>query len=120
MNYANNLKTTGQVELPKWRAWALFGSLMLVLFVLLLRAIYLQVIHNDFLQHEGNARYGRVIDISAHRGKITDRNGEPLAISTQVESVWASPADVEATQKQINRLAQLLGVNAAELKTRLR
>ena len=119
MNYANNLKTTGQVELPKWRAWALFGSLMLVLFVLLLRAIYLQVIHNDFLQHEGNARYGRVIDISAHRGKITDRNGEPLAISTQVESVWASPADVEATQKQINRLAQLLGVNAAELKTRL-
>ena len=119
MNYASNLKSTGQVELPKWRARLLLGLLLLVLFVLLARAVYLQVIHNDFLQQEGDARYGRVIDIGAHRGKISDRNGEALAISTQVESLWASPADVEATPVQINKLAQLVGMSAVEVKKRL-
>jgi cell division protein FtsI (penicillin-binding protein 3) len=119
MNYAGNLKTTGQVELPRWRARVLLAVLMLVLFMLLVRGIYLQGFHNDFLQQEGSARYGRVIDISAHRGKITDRNGEALAISTPVESIWDSPADVEVTQKQVNQLAQLMGMNPAEVKTRL-
>ena len=119
MKYASNLKSTGQVELPRWRARVLFGLLMLVLFLLLARAVYLQGINNDFLQKEGVARYGRVIDISAYRGNITDRNGEPLAISTPVESVWAIPADVEATQQQINDLAKIVGMNAVEVKRRL-
>ena len=68
MNYTSNLKTTGQIELPKWRARVLVVVLMLVLFALLVRGVYLQGIHNNFLQQEGVARYGRVIDISAHRG----------------------------------------------------
>lgn len=119
MNYASKLKSTGQVELPKWRARVLFVLLMLVLFLLLVRAIYLQGINDNFLQQEGVARYGRVIDISAHRGNITDRNGEPLAISTPVDSVWASPVDVETTPQQINRLAQIVGMNAAELQKKL-
>lgn len=119
MNYAGNLKTTGQIELPKWRASVLFILLMLVLFVMLMRAVYLQIIHNDFLQQEGVARYGRVVDISAHRGNITDRNGEALAISTPVESVWASPVDVEATPKQVARLAQIVGMSSAELQKKL-
>ena len=119
MNYSSNLKTTGQVELPKWRARVLLGLMMLILLILLMRSFYLQIIHNDFLQHQGDARYVRVIDIGAHRGKITDRNGEALAISTQVESVWASPADVEATPKQINQLAQIVGMSATEVKSRL-
>ena len=119
MKYSSNLKTTGQVELPKWRARVLLGLMMLILLILLMRSFYLQIIHNDFLQHQGDARYVRVIDIGAHRGKITDRNGEALAISTQVESVWASPADVEATPKQINQLAQIVGMSATEVKSRL-
>jgi cell division protein FtsI (penicillin-binding protein 3) len=119
MNYASTLKSTGQIELPKWRALVLFALLMSGLFVLLARGVYLQGINNNFLQQEGVARYGRVIDISAHRGNITDRNGEPLAISTPVESVWASPADVEATPQQINRIAQAIGMSALEVKTRL-
>lgn len=119
MNYTGNLKTTGQIELPKWRARVLFFLLMLVLFALIVRAVYLQGIHDEFLQQEGVARYGRVVDISAHRGNIADRNGEPLAISTPVDSVWASPADVEVSAQQITRLALILGVNAKELKKKL-
>ncbi len=119
MNYASNLKTTGQVELPKWRARVLFGLLMLVLFLLLSRAVYLQGINTDFLQQEGAARYVRVVDISAYRGKITDRNGESLAISTEVSSVWASPSDVVATPKQISQMAKIIGMSAVDVKNKL-
>lgn len=119
MNYARNIETTGQIELPKWRSRVLFVLLLMFMFVLLARAVYLQGIHNEFLQQEGVARYGRVVEISAHRGNITDRHGEPLAISTPVESVWASPADVEATPQQINNLAKIIGLKASEVKNKL-
>lgn len=119
MNYASNLKTTGQVALPRWRASVLLGLLLLVLFLLLVRAAYLQGVNNDFLQKEGGARYSRVIEISAFRGNITDRHGEPLAISTPVESVWAIPAEVEVTPQQINDLAKIVGANPVEIKKRL-
>ena len=119
MNIASNLKSTGQIELPRWRSRVLFVLLMLVMVILLARAVYLQGINNDFLQQEGVARYGRVVDISAHRGKITDRNGEPLAISTPVDSVWASPSDVETTPQQLEQLSKLLGTNGGDLKKRL-
>jgi cell division protein FtsI (penicillin-binding protein 3) len=60
-----------------------------------------------------------VIELPATRGMITDRNREPLAISTPVESVWASPADVTASPAQIKRLAQLLELDGGEIQKRL-
>jgi cell division protein FtsI (penicillin-binding protein 3) len=119
MNYASSIQSPGLVALPPWRSRTLFVLLLLGLFVLLARAVYLQGIHNDFLQRKGDARYGRVIDISAHRGMISDRYGDPLAISTPVESVWASPPDVDATPQQVRQLARILGMNIEELKNRL-
>ena len=112
-------QTKSQMALPPWRSRVLFVMLLAVLGGLLARGIYLQVIHNDFLQQKGDARYGRVIDIHAHRGMISDRYGEPLAISTPVESIWASPSDVEATPKQVQQLAQIIGVNTKELHGRM-
>jgi cell division protein FtsI (penicillin-binding protein 3) len=93
--------------------------LLAALIGLLGRGVYLQGIHNDFLQKKGDARYSRVIEVSAHRGMISDRNGEPLAVSTPVESVWASPTDVEADRRQVKKLAQILGMDMEELKSRL-
>lgn len=119
MNYASSIKTAGLVALPPWRSRMLFGVLLLCLCALMVRAVYLQGIHNDFLQQKGDARYGRVVDINAHRGMITDRHGEPLAVSTPVESIWASPPDVEATSPQVKKLAQILGMNSDEVKKRL-
>ena len=55
----------------------------------------------------------------ATRGMITDRNREPLAISTPVESVWASAADIEITPAEMQRLARLIEMDAAEIKNRL-
>ncbi|MDO8813609.1 MAG: penicillin-binding protein 2 [Gallionella sp.] len=119
MNYAASAHPDITAKLPGWRATALFVALLLGLAGLLGRGIYLQGIHDDFLQEKGNARYSRVIEVSAHRGMISDRNGEPLAISTPVESAWVSPADVEADSHQIKQLAQVLGRGVEEVKSRL-
>ncbi len=120
MNYATStVQTSGQIALPAWRSRVLFVLLLAGLASLLVRAVYLQGIDNAFLQQKGDARYGRVIDIHAHRGMITDRNGEPLAVSTPVESVWASPGDVEVSPTQIAQLAQIVGMTAAEVKSKL-
>jgi cell division protein FtsI (penicillin-binding protein 3) len=119
MNYAASAHQDITAELPGWRATALFVVLLAGLAGLFGRGVYLQVMHDDFLQEKGSARYSRVIEVVAHRGMITDRNGEPLAVSTPVESVWASPADVEADGRQVKQLAQALGMNVDELKNRL-
>jgi cell division protein FtsI (penicillin-binding protein 3) len=97
----------------------MLGLLLCGFAVLLGRALYLQVLHNDFLQRKGESRFTRVLELPAHRGMITDRYGEPLAISTPVESVWASPADAELTPGQRARLARLLGMDEQDLKRKL-
>ena len=119
MNYAASAQPDIAAKLPGWRASALCALLLIGLAGLLGRGVYLQGIHDDFLQKKGAARYSRVIEVSAHRGMITDRNGEPLAVSTPVESVWASPPDVEADSQQIKKLALILDMNVEEVKSRL-
>ncbi|MEE9222742.1 MAG: penicillin-binding protein 2 [Nitrosomonadaceae bacterium] len=107
------------IVLPAWRS-RMLGALLLLSFLgLVVRAIYLQGMHNDFLQQKGELRYSRVIEISAHRGMITDRHGEPLAISTPVESVWASPRDIDATPRQLKKLANLIRMNVVEVRKRI-
>jgi len=119
MNYAASAKHDITAPLPGWRAAVLFVVLLAGMAALLARGAYLQGIRNGFLQEKGNARYSRVIEVSAHRGMITDRNGTPLAVSTPVESVWASPPDVEANNRQIRQLARILGMDTREVKNRL-
>ncbi len=119
MNYAHVPQTSAQIALPAWRSRFLFVLLLAGMGGLMVRAVYLQGIHNDFLQQKGSARYDRVIEVPAHRGMITDRNGEPLAVSTPVEAVWASPSDVEASAKQVRQLAQILGMNYEEVRGKL-
>ena len=108
------------LRLPVWRSRVVLLALLLWFIGLGARAVYLQGMHNDFLQQKGDARYSRVIEISAHRGMITDRNGEPFAISTPVESVWASPVDMEITPDKQKRLAGLLELDKVELGKRLK
>ena len=106
-------------RLPAWRSRLLLAGLLLWFIALAARALYLQGLNNDFLQQKGESRYSRVVEISATRGMIVDRNNEPLAISTPVESVAASPADIEATPQQTLRLAKLLDMDAGEMRKKL-
>ncbi len=119
MNYATNKAMTTPAKLPGWRASVLFIVLVAGLVGLLGRGVYLQGIHNDFLQEKGNARYSRVIEVSAHRGMIMDRNGEALAVSTPVQSVWVSPLDVEANNQQVKALAKALQMNVSDVRRQM-
>ena len=105
--------------LPAWRSRLMLLLLLAGFAVLLVRALYLQGLNTDFLRERGAERYGRVLEITAHRGIITDRHGEPLAVSTPLESVWASPDDVRITPEQERQLAKLLNLNVSELRKRL-
>jgi cell division protein FtsI (penicillin-binding protein 3) len=107
------------LKLPAWRSRLLLLALLVWFAALALRALYLQGLHNDFLQQKGESRYSRVIELTATRGRIVDRNNEPLAISTPVESVAASPADLVITPEQAKRLARLLGMDTGELRKKL-
>ena len=107
------------LKLPAWRSRLLLVLLLAWFVALAARALYLQGLNHDFLQQKGESRYSRVIDINPTRGKIVDRHHQPLAISTPVESVAASPADVYITPEQVRRLARLLEVEAGELRRKL-
>lgn len=107
------------LPLPVWRSRAVLLLLLGAFGVLLGRAVWLQGLNYGFLQQKGESRYSRVIEIPATRGVITDRNRELLAISTPVEAVWASPAGIEISPPQIQRLAQLLELNVGEIEKRL-
>ncbi|HEX6005395.1 MAG TPA: penicillin-binding protein 2 [Burkholderiales bacterium] len=107
------------LRLAAWRARVLAALLLACLGVLAARAFYLQGLHYDFLQRKGESRYTRALEIPATRGMIVDRNNEPLAISTPVESVAASPADIEFNPDQAVRLSRLLGMTRDELGKKL-
>lgn len=100
------------------------AALVLAFFVLaatslLARAVHLQVLNKDFLNQQADARHLRTEKISAHRGTITDRNGEPLAISTPVDSIWANPKELAAAIDKVPKLAQILDLDAQILMRRI-
>jgi len=83
------------------------------------RSLYLQVFQNDFLQKKGESRYERVIEIPATRGRVMDRHGDVLAVSTPVRAIWAIPEDARLSPAQSRDLAQLLEMDVRELNRKL-
>ncbi|RBH51876.1 penicillin-binding protein 2, partial [Pseudomonas sp. MWU13-2860] len=99
-----------------------FVLLMLALLFLALigRAVYLQVVQQEFLQNQCEARFRRALTLEANRRMITDRNGEPLAISSPVQTIWASPADMDPVPPaKLRELAGLLELSPEELSAKL-
>jgi cell division protein FtsI (penicillin-binding protein 3) len=105
--------------LPAWRARFVAALILLAFGTLGARSAYLQVVRNDFLQQKGESRYARVIELSATRGRIADRSGDVLAVSTPVKSVWAIPEDARLAPSQARELAALLEMDVGELNRRL-
>jgi cell division protein FtsI (penicillin-binding protein 3) len=97
------------------RAWTVLGVFAVALAMLAARAVYLQVLNSGYLQSQGNARHLRTVEDNSHRGMILDRNGEPLAISTPVDSVWAHPGELAEAKKYWAPLAKLLELPVADL-----
>jgi cell division protein FtsI (penicillin-binding protein 3) len=108
-----------RLRLPAWRSRLMALIILGSFSVLLGRSFYLQILNTDFLQEKGESRYRRDLEVSASRGSIADRNGDVLAISTPMKSVWAIPSDARLTPPQAKQLAQLLEVDGKELSRKL-
>jgi cell division protein FtsI (penicillin-binding protein 3) len=101
------------------RLYLVLCMLALASTALVVRAVDLQVVRTDFYQEQGDARYLRDIPIPVSRGTIFDRNGEPLAVSTPVQSIWANPPVVLQHAGRIPELADALGLDADSLTRKL-
>lgn len=86
-----NKRTT--ISFISWRFYLALSVIAILISALIFRVVYLTLIKQNFLRTEGNARTIRVVDIPAFRGMIVDRNGNPLAVSAEVYSVWVNPQE---------------------------
>lgn len=92
-------------------------ALAIGVILLIGRAVDLQVLNKHFLQDQGDNRQVGVVSVSAYRGKIVDRNNEPLAISTPVQSIWVDPEKFESISgQQVHDLSKLLDMPAGKLR----
>lgn len=102
-----------------WRFRVVVGLLGIMVAAISWRIVDLQVVDHKFLKEQGDARSVRHIPIPAHRGLITDRNGEPLAVSTPVTTLWANPKEMQQAKEKWPALAAALGQDAKLLTDRL-
>lgn len=105
--------------LAAWRFGSVLGLFLMVVGVLGWRLVDLHVVDNEFLRKQGDIRTIRVETIDAHRGVVTDRYGEPLAVSTPVQTIWANPSEVDSAEPRLANLARVLDISEATLRQRL-
>ena len=86
---------------------------------LIVRAVQLQVLDKDFLNQQADTRHLRTEIISAHRGSILDRKGDPLAISTPVDSIWVNPKKIVNSIEKIPQVAEVIDVDSEILINRI-
>jgi len=103
----------------QFRRIVVLSVFALVIAGLFWRALDMQIINQPFFQQQGDARHLRVVPISAHRGDIYDRNGEPLAISTPVDSVWVNPKEIKNDLHRVGEIAKTLKINSQHLRNKL-
>lgn len=99
-----------------WRFRFVLIGFSVIILALISRMVYLTVVDRSFLLHQGASRYLRTIDFSAYRGMIVDRNGQPLAVSTPVDSIWINPQDFPATFVNIGKITHLLSLRPLSIR----
>ncbi len=104
---------------PVWRSKFIVATIALAFAGLVGRSVYIQVLENDFFQHQGEVRFTRTLSLPANRGRILDRNGIIMASSIPVPSIWAIPEDVPRDPDGLKKLATILNIPLAELNKKL-
>ena len=112
-------RKTKPVVWKRWRSTALLVVFIMAGSILEGRVLYLQILEKDFLTAQGDDRHVRTVQISAHRGPITDRYGETLAVSTPVDSIWAAPQELKPALERLDELAEVLELDADWLARRI-
>ncbi|HSO46190.1 MAG TPA: penicillin-binding protein 2, partial [Rhodoferax sp.] len=104
---------------PVWRSKFIVAAIAVAFAGLIGRAVYIQVIENEFFQKQGEVRFARTLALPASRGRILDRNGVVLASSIPVPSIWAIPEDVPRSPEALKKLARLLDMPLSVLNKKL-
>ena len=99
-----------------WRVHLILFAMFACVLVIAWKVGMLHIAERDFLQDQGDARTIRTVPLVAHRGLITDRNGEPLAVSTPVQSIWVDPRKIARDSETIRILARQLELNESVLE----
>ena len=94
-----------------WRIHLILFGMFLCVLVIVWKVANLHITERDFLQEQGDRRTIRTVPLVANRGLITDRNGEPLAVSTPVQSIWVDPSKISDDSESIKVLAENLELN---------
>jgi len=108
-----------QAKSYRWRSTLVLALVVLGAAGLAARAVELQLWDHGFLAKQGDDRSMRIVKIAAHRGAITDRNGEPLAMSTPVDSIWVNPQEINDNIDQLPKLAKALQQDPQSLARRI-
>ncbi len=108
----------------RWRLYAVVGAIVLFLLALISQVAALQILPTEekgyeFLQQQGTSRSVREVKINAYRGVITDRNGEPLAVSSPVTSIWFNPQEIDLSEPGWKTVMKELGLSKKELSARV-
>lgn len=107
-------------QVGRWRLGLVRILFVLFVAVLCWRLADLQILNPEFLRNQGDARHLRQVPVAAHRGMLLDRQGEPLAISTPVNSVWLNPQDVPANHPKLGQLAEKLDIPLSLIQDRIK
>ncbi len=107
------------VATPSWRLKLVAAGLVALALIAAGRLVQLHLFEADFLRHQGDVRTLRTEPIPAHRGRILDRHGEPLAVSSLVATLWANPRQLDLSAESLAQLAGLLGEPVAQLQSRI-
>jgi cell division protein FtsI (penicillin-binding protein 3) len=106
-------------ERARWRSALLLVGFALCAVALEGRILYLQLVDKDFLAEQVNDRHLRTVAISARRGSLTDRHGEPLAVSTPVDTIYANPKELKSELDRLDELASVLDLDEQWLARRI-
>lgn len=98
------------------RRAVVLGVFALLFFLLWARAFQLQILDTGFYQRQGDVRQIRTLPLAAHRGRLLDRNGEPLAVSSPIDSVWADPRELADFDDKIDLLGYALEMDPSRVR----
>jgi cell division protein FtsI (penicillin-binding protein 3) len=98
------------------RRAAVLGVFALLFLLLWARAFQLQILDAGFYQRQGDVRQIRTLPLAAHRGRLLDRNGEPLAVSSPIDSVWADPRELADFDDKIDLLGYALEMDPGRVR----
>lgn len=104
---------------PKYRLYLVLGLFSVLFLAILARAFELQVLESDGLKKMAMRQHKKTVSVQSKRGDIYDRNLKELAVSIEVDSVYAQPSRIDSPRQAARVLAAALSMDRSEIESRI-